>query len=435
MPQRHLRNTAALILAASLYLQSPRRSFGEDRFDFKTLYYQEQGDRVRIIAPSAIVEKELSPNVAIKVEGVYNAISGASPTGAPPYDVVITSTDVVVPGTVTVGPGYGDDDEHEGRGDDEHEGARLASALGRYAMAGATPTVVSAPTTFQVGTTNYVSTSTVPKSQVEDTRVGVNLELIGQYGRNTPSLQLAYSEEQDYTSFSVAVRNAIAFNQKNTTLTLGLATAHDRVQGLAFAGQEDKRTYDAMVGLTQLLDPKTLVTCNLTIGRAEGMLSDPYKIVWVDWLPRWEKRPDTRDKQIAYVSLIRYLEPLRASIEVGYRYYTDTFGIDAHTASLAWYQKLGDQVTVRPAVRYYTQSAADFYAVEFSGTPEFYSSDYRISEFNAVGYGLKVIWQPTDRMAFDAAYERYAQEGQDGVTLQDPYVTSDFILVGCRLWL
>ena len=57
---------------------------------------------------------------------------------------------------------------------------------------------------------------------------------------------------------------------------------------------------------------------------------------------------------------------------------------------------------MRPLFRYYDQSEADFYAVQFDGAPEFYSSDYRISALTSLGYGLKLIYAPNSRVQFDA---------------------------------
>jgi hypothetical protein len=104
---------------------------------------------------------------------------------------------------------------------------------------------------------------------------------------------------------------------------------------------------------------------------------------------------------------------------LSYRYYNDSFGIQAHTLGLAWYQKLGEHLILRPAIRYYIQGAADFYDLRFEGAPDVYSSDYRVSEFSSLGYGVKLIWRPVDRFSLDVAVDRYVQEGLDGVTADD----------------
>ncbi|MCE9615138.1 MAG: DUF3570 domain-containing protein [Lentisphaerae bacterium] len=472
------RLAAPLILTAVLYLAPMRRGRAEERLDLKTLYYQETDNRIQVIAPSAQLEKELSETLTIRIDGVYNAISGATPTGAPPpHGNTATATETVV----VPAPDFSDrrdDDERDGDGESEEEGVnrlldrlggdrsredRLTQRLGRvrgatlpryFARAGATPKPAPAPSpspspsptpaaASPSGTGTPITRTTtpttpgveVPKQDIEDTRVGTNVELIKRLGRHTPSGMVSFSSESDYVSWGLALRDAIDFNQKNTTLLVGGAGNFDTVEGAFLTGSEKKKTYDVLLGVTQLIDPKTFVTANLGLGYASGYLNDPYKVAEVNGVLVPEKRPDSKDKQMVYLALNHFVDSLQGSAEGSYRYYQDSFGISGHTLGVAWYQKLGAHVVLRPAVRYYMQSAADFYGVWFTGDPAYYSSDYRVSEFDSVNYGLKAIWSPNDRLSFDAAYERYDQQGQDGVTVQDAYTTANYIIVGMRIWL
>ncbi len=85
-------------------------------------------------------------------------------------------------------------------------------------------------------------------------------------------------------------------------------------------------------------------------------------------------------------------------------------------------------------VRWYSQSEADFYDVSFSGSPTYYSSDYRISALEALGYGVKLVWRPSSSWSLDIAAERYEQEGTDGITPQDAYPAANVLSGGVRLW-
>ena len=260
------------------------------------------------------------------------------------------------------------------------------------------------------------------------------MELIKTWDSHTFGVQFAYSTESDYVSKGLALRDAIDFNQKNTTLLLGISANHDLVQGFYQPDAVTKDSYEGMVGVTQLLDPQTFVTANVTLGQSSGYLTDPYKVSELNGTLVPEKRPDSRNKQIAYLALNHFIEPADASAELSYRYYHDSFGIMAHTVSFAWYQKLGEHFIVRPMLRYYQQGAADFYAVRFADAPEYYSSDYRLSELSAVGYGLKLIWKPSKLVSFDVDVERYQQQGRDGVTSQDAYPAATIIMMGATLW-
>lgn len=482
----HRDEVLLFLLTGLCYIPAFRMAHAEDRVDFKAMLYDEGGDRIQVWEPGVLVERDLSPSFTLRVNGVYNMISGASPTGAPPKPVTITrvtnvpytiqnrpATNVRVerddddgPAPVVYPEPYreDEDDEHE----DEHE-RRIRSVLPRPTArtylfkAGATPTPAapatpapapatpptpSAPRTSSGGgSTNGTRTTTttrqvedrngkVPKASVEDERTAFDIEFIKVLENgHTPSLQLAYSQESDYTSLGIAAKDAIAFNKKNTILSLGLAYIGDTVDGLFLPGEEKKDTLDAMAGISQVLNTKTLLTANLTLGMLDGYLSDPYKVAEVNGSLVPDHRPDSKDRQIAYVALTRFIEAANASLETSYRFYNDSFGIQSHTLGLAWYQKLSETFTLRPAVRYYTQTEADFYGVRFSGNPEFYSSDYRVSAFDSIGYGLKGIWQPTERFAADLSIDRYVQEGNDSVTSSDAYTEAFIVIFGVRVWL
>lgn len=439
---------------------APRRTLAESLLDFKTLYYKEDGDRIQVIAPMAAYQSEWGDGLTIRVEGIYNSISGATPTGAPAVAGPVLNTPAPVKATVRKNGGTvivpdGGDDEEEDDGDKAAGRAVKAGARAQApsmtapplfnSMAGATPPTPpptpkpkpqpgKTPATVPSPAVPASTGGKVPTADFDDTRVAGNLDLSYKAGRHTPGLALSYSDESDYVSKGVALKDAIDFNKKNTTLLLGVAGTFDEINPSYGNISEDKTTYDLQAGLTQVLDPVTLATVSVTIGRTDGYLSDPYKVVELNGVLVGEDRPDSKDKHILFGSLTRYFEPLNGSLETTYRYYSDTFGIDAHTASLAWYQKVGEHWVVRPLIRYYTQSEADFYGVRFAGTPDHYSSDYRLSEMSSFGGGLKVIWSPNPRMSFDVSYERYEQQGLDNETPDELYPTANMIMVGARFW-
>lgn len=441
------------LMCALLHLSFIRRSAGENRIDLKTLYYQESDSRMQIISPTFMTEYDLSPTLTIKIDGIYNSISGATPSGAPPLKATTTYTTLPQTGggTFIPAPVAGGDDDHDADDDDDFERIRSQLFGGQkgayYAKAGATPTAApaAAPSPSSSGgdaTTTVANTveaydkdGKAPRADVEDERYGVNIELAKRLGRHTIVLQGAYSQESDYVSHGIALRDSIDFNQKNTTITFGASYANDEIDAITMAGPETKDSIDIMVGVFQVLNKKTTLTLNATVGMIDGYLTDPYKVVALNGNLISERRPDSKDKQVLYIALNRYISDFHGAAELSYRYYNDSFGIQAHTAGMAWYQKIGSRLVLRPAVRYYVQSAADFYDTQFTGDPAFYSSDYRVSEMSALGYGVKLIWRPIDRLSLNVAVDRYIQEGLDGITADDMYPSALSVMAGVRIWL
>jgi hypothetical protein len=443
----------ALVLGLLLYLLPVRSGRAEARVDLKTLYYIEDSDRMQILSPMLLYENAVTPDLTIKVDAVYNSISGATPTGAPAVALdaasleggagAISGASPTVsdgtlsgasPGTadgVTVtgaspAQGGGDDDgEEDDEDDDEREHRLLPKWRGRYPfqrVSGASPGSTPAPR------------QRVPVTQAEDTRTGVNIDASRRFGHHTIGTQLSLSNESDYDSYGIALRDGVDFNKRNTTLTVGGGLTHDVISAATMNGAEDKNTVDLMVGLIQVLDARTSLTLNLTLSMADGFLDDPYKVVELNGVLVPEHRPGSKDKRIAYVSLTRFVEAVNGSLETSYRFYNDTFGINAHTFALAWYQRLGQNFVLRPMLRLYHQSEADFYSTRFEGDPQFYSSDYRISSLLSLGYGLKLIWTPTQRFSADVSADRYEQTGLDSVTAAAVYPSSTAITGGVRLW-
>ena len=312
------------------------------------------------------------------------------------------------------------------------------------AIAGATPSGQPAPAgSDQVALTN-----------LHERRKAWNAEIARQFSRVNLALGAANSRESDYVSTGWSLNTLTDFNQKNTTLLAGIAGTDDDIKVFFQPQITTKRTNDAILGITQLLDPRTSVTFNLSWSRATGYLADPYKLVLknVEVLPGiflrrsfGENRPGERNKWTALAAANRAFPEMNGALDASYRFYQDTFGTSAHTLDLTWLQRWGGHLVLSPHLRLYEQSAADFYyyrlddaaVVPFSGVPRaqgpFYSSDYRLSALRSYTYGLKAIWMATDRLQIDMAVEAYDMRGRDGTTPQSAYCRATIVAGGIKL--
>jgi hypothetical protein len=315
----------------------------------------------------------------------------------------------------------------------------------------------------------------VPTVQVEDIRRGYNLEVPLKSGSHGFSPQVAYSKESDYESTGVAGTYTFEFNQKNTVFSFGGSHDFDRVSGANQPVFQKKDKTSLLVGLSQILDPQTLLSGNLTLSYSDGFLADPYKNVnfyyeYPDpiFTPDFnnslfaieESRPRHRFDQTAQVSLNHFFKSLDGSLNTDYRFFHNDYGIFSHTVTLTWLQKLGENVVLSPFFRFYNQSAASFYGTVFSGDqgypgggdigadlgippfgvnvappwPSYYSADFRLSRMNTFTYGIGITWKIKDRISLDAAYKRYDMQGLDNVTSGSAYPTANVWTVGLRVW-
>ncbi len=386
MPQfisANLRAIRPLIFAAALWLLISRPVRAESTISFKSANYREADGRITVLAQYGLVEQSLGLDAKLKLTGVIDTISGATPTGE-------------------------------------------------------APAVVGDP---------------VPLSTMQEKRKAWTLDYSHQFSRVNTTLGVAESRESDYLSRGASINTLTDFNQKNTQLLLGLNITADTIRVFYQPTRENKHTWDAVVGLNQLIDPNTTVSLNLSFGHSSGYHSDPYKIITKDtellpglFLPLTfaENRPATRDKWTVFTGLNRRVAAADAAIDASYRFFHDSFGITSHTLNAAWLQKLGSHFVLIPSIRFYQQSAADFYHITLSGTAitptddprnatSFYSADYRLSKFRATTAGLKLVWNPNENLRFDVAYDRYEMKGLDNVTSPTAYTTAKTVTVGGTL--
>lgn len=309
-------------------------------------------------------------------------------------------------------------------------------------IAGATPT----------GQLPSVTGGPVPLTEMNDRREAWQLELSRQAGRFNVAIGYANSRESDYLSRGGSVNLQTDFNQKNTTLLVGVAGTRDRVRVFFQDPWESKRSFQAIAGVTQLLGPETSLSFNVTGGSESGYLADPYRLIekHVEVGPGLvllqtfgENRPRHRDKWIALASLNRAVPRLAGAAELTYRLYHDSYGITAHTATAEWYQRcLGGRLLLRPSLRWYRQGAADFYRTTLDGTtvvpherPDpagpYYSADYRLSSMTTFTYGLKAAATLLPgRLTADVSVERYTMRGRDDFTPRGVYVDATVFTAG-----
>jgi len=377
------------ILAFCLLLIQPRTARAEDSLTVKAQSWQEDKDRIRVDSQYTQLDLDLGTDTHFKAMGLLDSIAGATPTGERP-----------------------------------------------------------------------ASGNIVPKAKMEDRRKAWTSDLSHQFPRLNVSVGYGVSRESDYVSYGWSVNTVTDFNDKNTNLTLGYGGTKDTISEwkLNWSKQRHKDGSDFIAGITQLLNPNTSVTANVVYGTSSGVMSDPYKIVSttrLDLDPGTyytppENRPDEKTKISIFLGLNRNFERLNAAIDLSYRHYHDSFGITSHTTTLEWIQKFGERVIVQPSVRFYRQSAADFYyynldrsritttyepvlAETGTGRAPFYSSDYRLSYMETLDLGLKVVVKITSWLSIDANYDRYTMRGLDHITPKDAYTKANMFMAGMKI--
>jgi hypothetical protein len=281
-----------------------------------------------------------------------------------------------------------------------------------------------------------------------DTRFALNASWTQPLARlYTFSAGVGFSTEYDYTHLGANLSLARDFNKHNTTLSAGVAWSQDDVDPVGGRplplsqmldvgnnsnkrdGSESKDVLDLLLGFTQVLNRTTVLRVNYSYSDSSGYLNDPYKLLSVvdpltgDTLSRvpigqgpdgvylFESRPDSRTKQSLYAEVKHaFGTPV---MHFAYRFMTDDWGIDSHTAEVRLRWPLGDGY-IEPQVRYYTQSAADFYRASLAGgqaLPRYASADFRLGDFDATTVGVKYGHGTAGGNEWSIRAEYYQQDG------------------------
>jgi hypothetical protein len=210
-------------------------------------------------------------------------------------------------------------------------------------------------------------------------------------GKTRYSLSFTNSDENDYTANTASLDLSQDLFGDLTTLSLGYSQGWDEVRKRGdpvFSEDVDRRNY--RLGLSQIVTPQLMVNVAYEVITDEGYLNNPYRSVrYLDadsatgYSYQGEIYPRTRTSNAASLAT-RYFLPYRAAIHGEYRYFTDTWGIDANTLRVG-YTHPWQQWIFEVGYRWYGQSAADFYSdlFPYQDAQNFLGRDKELASFTS----------------------------------------------------
>ncbi|OYO30352.1 DUF3570 domain-containing protein [Janthinobacterium sp. PC23-8] len=288
----------------------------------------------------------------------------------------------------------------------------LAPVAGDWAIA------ASATTDDVSGASPRYHTAVSGASRMSDLRKAGDVAVTRYLPGGTVSVGAAFSTEHDYRSRALSLQGTVNSEDKNTTWAFGVGGSDDAINPVNhIVTNEGRQTVNLLAGVTHVFTPVDIGQLTYTHSSGHGYYSDPYKLV--------DNRPRKRDQDTLLALWNHRFVGLDATSRLSYRYYRDSFGVSAHTLSAEWVQSLAGGWTLTPALRLYSQRAANFYfdpvydartgapfppGYVFGGSA-FTSADQRLSGFGAVTAGVKVAKQINQDWSVDLKLERYEQRG------------------------
>ncbi len=177
-------------------------------------------------------------------------------------------------------------------------------------------------------------------------------------------------------------------------VTVGSSTS----SSLAHIPKSPRNTFSGSLTISQVIN-KNFQAALIVDGIGQrGYLGLPFHRVYFntntnDTL-RIENLPSTRFK-LPIGLRMNYFSGDKIVFRTYFRYYADSWGIHSSTAMLEVPYKISPFVSISPFYRYYTQTAAYYFAPykEHLTTDTYYTSNYDLSNFNSqfVGINIRVI--------------------------------------------
>lgn len=127
-----------------------------------------------------------------------------------------------------------------------------------------------------------------------------------------------------------------------------------------------------------------------------GYLGLPFhRVYFIDSSVGIESLPSSRFKLPLGVRF-NYFAGDKVIFRTYYRFYTDSWGISAHTASVEAAVKITPFISVSPFYRYYTQTTSDYFAPIYmhSRNEAYFTSNYDYSAFNSSYEGINFRYVP-----------------------------------------
>jgi hypothetical protein len=342
----------------------------------------------------------------LSFELIADSISGATPNGATKADVVqtfVTPTKTEGTSTTTTSASGGSTIIKTGSG----------TAIRQYTVAAGTLPV---------------------DKGFEDHRLGFNVGYAQPLGWFTQfGAGAGYSMESDYSAVTGNVHAAKSFNSNNTTLSLSLNTEYDTSSPYGGVptplaemdgtwksqASKSKTQLGLVVGLTQVVTRNWLMQLNYAFDNQDGYQNDPYRILSVvdpssgepvKYI--YENRPSQRTTHSIFWDNKIDIGPTLTDLSL--RYFKDSWGITSKTAEFSERIDLSPSFYIEPSVRWYQQSAANFfhyYLTDGAALPSYASSDIRLGKFTSMTYAAKVGYALSGRTEIYLRGGYYDQTG------------------------
>ncbi len=215
----------------------------------------------------------------------------------------------------------------------------------------------------------------------DEVRHEFNLGVTHIFGKMILSADGIYSTESDYTSSTLIGNFTQYFAENNASVQIGIVRSWDKVFPKTKNWKKDKNVTTINANFSQVISKNLIIQLLSTYTDNNGLLSDNYKLVpisinGVDSLFD-PIHPDLRIRRAAALSL-KYRLTDKSSLQLGYRYYWDTWDITANTYSANYERYLSRHVIMGIGWRGNFQTQAFFFKPKYLVPEQYMTTDIKL---------------------------------------------------------
>lgn len=374
-PQKQLK---LLIVSSVATAALPLIALAENKVAIQIQHYQENDDRITIDDGKFSIEHDFGTDHTLNAEVDWDSISGASPT----WDSVSGASSMI------------ESNEIDGE-------------------SGASPCIDSEASYYNLCNDTRAMNDLVGdghKSLDELSYKNVPLDDYRKSGallytyrtpvaRDEISLGTSYSKEGDFINAGASAEYLMYTDaSKNRAITIGASYMSNDVYDYVEDHWNSFDLFNAQVGITQVYNKGLVAKYNVFYMQENGHLSNPYFTVvrrinvsaneedpaYFKYYLARDSRPDERTAVGISSQVVKELNASN-TLHISYRYYQDTWAVKSHTLESKSYHQIGHSFRISPGLRFYQQSAANFFKDNAASDNVFdrtgyASADQRLSE-------------------------------------------------------
>ena len=413
-------------------IQFKKRVLESTEVDFLLSYYNQDGSKSAVsgglgseqltdIASNVVVSMPINDNDVLTVDLGISAYSSASSSNINPFNATGAS-------------GGGGDDDDDDDDDNPNSGSTAPYGTPWQASSGASKsdqlTAITVNYAHSSDSRNFIWNADVSFSNEYDyTSIGFGGGVAQLFNDKNSEINLkvnAYldqwrpiypTELNEYSKNGPDFLNQGFFNGVPVLNQNGQATGDYLPSAFETITSVDRNSYSASVGFSQVVSKKLQFSVFFDVLKQQGLLSTPYhRIYFADkdnyyigqaqYIPEYqnqsnvgvyqlsddiERLPNSRFK-LPIGGRLNYYINERFVLRTYYRYYSDNWDIQSHTANIELPFKISDRFTIFPMYRFYTQTQSKYYAPYEThlSTEKYYTSDADLSSFDANQYGFGI---------------------------------------------